>query len=100
MDEGGAWVVAEANGIPAADASVSCGRKHDNQRAYTDTCAVPLHLAADIDPTVKGYSVIASAVESAAEDTTTDRQYLCRVVLPDPVGTRGASHREECPRGR
>jgi hypothetical protein len=74
MEEGGARVVAEATGVPVADVDVyvSCGSKHHNQCAYTDMCTVPLHSAADIDPTTKGYSVIASAVESAAEDTMAD----------------------------
>ena len=99
MEEGGARVIAEANGVPAADVSVSCGGKHDNQCAYTDICTVPLHRAADVGPTTKGYSVIASAVASAAEDTMANSDYLCDVVLPDPVGTRGASHREERPGG-
>src|SRR2546423_6621225 len=62
-------------------------------------CTVPLHLAAAVNRTTKGYSVIASAVESATEDATADSDYLCDVVLPDPVGTRGAPHREERPCG-
>jgi hypothetical protein len=45
MEEGGARVVAEANGVPAVDV---------------------------VDPTTKGYSVIASAVVSWAADTTAD----------------------------
>ena len=69
MEEGGARVVTEATGVPVADVYVSCGSKHDNQCAYTDMCPVPLHSAADSDPTTKGYSVIASAVESAAANT-------------------------------
>ena len=56
---------------------------------------VRLDHAAGIHPTIVGYSVIASSCESATEDTMADRQYLCNVVLPDPVGTRGVSHREE-----
>jgi hypothetical protein len=32
----------------------------------------PLHIAPGIHPTTKGYSVIASARKSAAEDTTAD----------------------------
>jgi hypothetical protein len=50
----------------------SFGREHDNLCAYTDMCPVPLHVAADVDPTTKGYSVIASACASTAEDTTAD----------------------------
>jgi hypothetical protein len=72
MDEGGARMVTKAHGVPAADVCVSCGSKHDNQCAYADMCNAPLCLAADIDPTTKGYSVIASAVASAAEDTMAD----------------------------
>ena len=45
-----------------------------------------------------GYG-IASWIESATEDATAGSDYLCDVVLPDPVGTRGAPHREERPCG-
>jgi hypothetical protein len=88
MDKGGARVGAEANYVPVADVYVSCGSEHDNLWAYTDMCTVPLHSAADVDPITitKSYSVIASAFESTAEDTTADGDYLCDVVLPDPVG--------------
>jgi hypothetical protein len=70
--EGGARVVAEVNGVPVADVYVWFGRAHDNLCACTDMRTVPLHAAADIDPTTKGYSVIASVVVSAAEDSTAD----------------------------
>ena len=45
---------AEANGVPVADVYVSCGSEHDNLWAYTDMCTVPLHVAADVDPTYEG----------------------------------------------
>jgi hypothetical protein len=64
-------VVAEANGVPVADVNGSFGG-HDNLCAYTDMCTVPLHMAAEIDPIAKGYSVIASAFASTAKDTTAD----------------------------
>jgi hypothetical protein len=68
MEEGGAQVVAKANRVRVADVSVSFGSEHDNLCVYTDMYPVPLHSAADIDPTTKGYSVIALARASSTAD--------------------------------
>jgi hypothetical protein len=65
-------VVAEVNDVPMADEYDAFGGEHDKLCKYTYMCTAPRHIAADIHPTTKGYSVIAAAHKSAAEDTTAD----------------------------
>jgi hypothetical protein len=65
-------VVTGANAILVADVSVSFASEHDNLCVYTDMYPVPLHSAADIDPTTKGYSVIALACASSTADAQAD----------------------------
>jgi lysophospholipase L1-like esterase len=72
VDEGGAQVVADVNDVPVADVYDAFGGEHDKLCTYTYMRTAPLHVAADIHPTTKGYSVIASARKTAAEDRTVD----------------------------
>ena len=65
-------MVADVNDVPVADVYDAFGGEHDALCQFTYMCTAPLHIAADLHPTTKGYSVIASAHKTAAEDRTAD----------------------------